>query len=140
MANHACMNLQIVEAQPLFCKERASRVQCPSSLLETAKPRHSRYSVKNVQAERHARQACLKRQSRGAAVVLQRTLLFLYSILLPPLPHAISTMPGMARFVRLYRLSLYKGWRGVLVVGLPVPAEIRTEFIIHKGGCIFPIP
>ena len=22
MANHACMNLQIAEAQPLFCKER----------------------------------------------------------------------------------------------------------------------
>ena len=22
MANHACMNLQISEAQPLFCKER----------------------------------------------------------------------------------------------------------------------
>ena len=41
----------------------------------------------------------------------------------------------MARFVRLYRLSLYEGWRGVLVVGLPVPAEIRTELTIHEAGC-----
>ena len=38
MANHACMNLRIAEAQPLFCKERFIFISFLFGRLENKRP------------------------------------------------------------------------------------------------------
>ena len=104
MANHACMNLQIAEAQPLFCKERFIFISFIFGKLENKRP------------------ALLHGGERGGTKRMERTLLALFYNLREIRPILWQTYFLLCRFEQVFTTEEH-----VAVFGL------RRNHDAHEG-------